>query len=296
MNDFEAGQPEGWHPPAEVDIAAARSVCGYTNVTLTERGGKCYVKSGVVGLKINLGGVAKGYAQRECAVLLQSEGVCGLLNFGGNLAYVYPTTETFALSVEAPDSNALGNSNGGYSLFSCAVSGGTSVATSGAYNRFFTCDGVKYGHIFDGATGRPADSVFASVTILCGDPAIADIMSTAAYVSGDYGGYDHIGIRKSGVVDSSVAYDASAGTAAFAGAAKTTVNVYVGGKLTRTAPLGTDSEFTVYADGGYNLISIRGGKVAVVDADCPDKLCVNVGYSDSLPIVCLPHRLEVVIV
>ncbi|GHU58058.1 hypothetical protein FACS1894133_2110 [Clostridia bacterium] len=290
MNDFEAGQPDGWKPPAEHDIAAVLPLCGYTNVTLAERGGKYYVSSRVAGLKINLGGVAKGYAERECAVILQSEGALGLLNFGGNLAYVYPSTETFTLSVEAPDPGENGGTR--YTLFSCAVNGGTAAATSGAYNRFFESGGVKYGHIFDSKTGSPADSVFAGVTILCGDPAIADIMSTAAYVSGEYFGYDHIGIRKSGVIDSSVPYTASAAAVA----AKTKVEVYVSGELVRTAPLGTDTVFTVQVDGGgYNTVSISGGKVAVTDADCPDKLCVNVGYSDSLPIVCLPHRLEVVI-
>ncbi|MBR0277641.1 MAG: NusG domain II-containing protein [Clostridia bacterium] len=50
-------------------------------------------------------------------------------------------------------------------------------------------------------------------------------------------------------------------------------------------------------DGGYNLIRAEYGKIAVIDSDCPDKICVNQGYicSGDLPIVCLPHRMSVII-
>lgn len=51
-------------------------------------------------------------------------------------------------------------------------------------------------------------------------------------------------------------------------------------------------------DGHSNTIRVEYGKIAITDADCPDKVCVNTGYiSDGvIPIVCLPHRLSVTIV
>lgn len=51
------------------------------------------------------------------------------------------------------------------------------------------------------------------------------------------------------------------------------------------------------ADGGYNIIRAEKGRIAAIDSDCPDKVCVNMGYiSDgSVPIVCLPHKLSVVL-
>ena len=51
-------------------------------------------------------------------------------------------------------------------------------------------------------------------------------------------------------------------------------------------------------DGGYNTVRIERGKIAVTDADCPDKTCVGQGYlqSGGAPIVCLPHRLSITIV
>lgn len=54
-------------------------------------------------------------------------------------------------------------------------------------------------------------------------------------------------------------------------------------------------EIEVNNELGYNKISVEPGRIAVVEADCPDKLCVNQGYigSGGLPIVCLPHMLTI---
>jgi hypothetical protein len=50
--------------------------------------------------------------------------------------------------------------------------------------------------------------------------------------------------------------------------------------------------------GESNTISVQRGKIAVVDADCRDKICVNTGYisTGAAPIVCLPHKLTIMIV
>ncbi len=47
------------------------------------------------------------------------------------------------------------------------------------------------------------------------------------------------------------------------------------------------------ADGGYNLIQIQNHEICISEADCPDQTCVKTGIlrSESLPIVCLPHKL-----
>ena len=48
-------------------------------------------------------------------------------------------------------------------------------------------------------------------------------------------------------------------------------------------------------DGGYNIVEIgEGNTIRISEADCPDKTCVKTGVlSDSVPIVCLPHRLVI---
>ncbi len=48
-------------------------------------------------------------------------------------------------------------------------------------------------------------------------------------------------------------------------------------------------------DGGYNIVEIgQGNTIRISEADCPDKTCVKTGVlSDSVPIVCLPHKLVI---
>lgn len=49
---------------------------------------------------------------------------------------------------------------------------------------------------------------------------------------------------------------------------------------------------------GYNVLEIDGGQVRVVDADCPDRLCVHTGWRQHAGqvIVCLPHYFVVRVV
>ena len=47
-------------------------------------------------------------------------------------------------------------------------------------------------------------------------------------------------------------------------------------------------------EGRKNLIEIKNGEIRVFHADCPDKVCVNMGRLRSgIPIVCLPNRLVI---
>ncbi len=77
--------------------------------------------------------------------------------------------------------------------------------------------------------------------------------------------------------------------------------IYVDGKLYESFILsGSTSEKEIYIETqyGYNKLLIKDGKIGVLEADCPDKTCVNTGMTDnsSRPVICMPHRLEIIIV
>jgi hypothetical protein len=58
----------------------------------------------------------------------------------------------------------------------------------------------------------------------------------------------------------------------------------------------SEYSFTVTSeDGGYNIVTVRPGAIRVTEADCPDKICVEMGWlsDQAAPIVCLPHRLMI---
>lgn len=71
-----------------------------------------------------------------------------------------------------------------------------------------------------------------------------------------------------------------------------TVQVLSEGKLLHTLSLNKDQTLTVQTDRGSNTITVKDGKVAVTEADCPDGYCMQRGFcSGGTQIVCLPHRL-----
>lgn len=79
---------------------------------------------------------------------------------------------------------------------------------------------------------------------------------------------------------------------------KRVVHIEVNGEAYRTLPL-TDEEqlLTIRTDEGFNRIKIHDGGVEMLDADCPDKLCLGFGFvtRPGQQIVCLPHRVSVFI-
>ena len=70
------------------------------------------------------------------------------------------------------------------------------------------------------------------------------------------------------------------------------VNVFSEGELLYTLPLDENTQVTVTTDLGTNIITVKDGKVAVTEADCPDHYCMDRGFCNSgAQIVCLPNRL-----
>ena len=67
------------------------------------------------------------------------------------------------------------------------------------------------------------------------------------------------------------------------------------GTLLKTVDLNIDQEFSVPSpDGGFNTVTVWGGKIAVTDSTCPDHYCMQRGFCNSgAKIVCLPNRLVI---
>ena len=133
------------------------------------------------GCRIDLGGIAKGYASDRVAALWAEEGVeHGLAALGGNI-YCRGTKADGSLwrvSVQDPfDSTAY--------VGILSLSDAFAV-TSGGYERKFEENGKTYHHIIDPSTGYPADSGLSSVTVVSHESGtLCDALSTACYVLGE---------------------------------------------------------------------------------------------------------------
>ena len=70
--------------------------------------------------------------------------------------------------------------------------------------------------------------------------------------------------------------------------------VFCDGNMLFTLDLRVDQVRTVETEFGTNVLTVRDGRVAVTEADCPDGYCMARGYCAGGPqIVCLPNRLVV---
>ena len=73
--------------------------------------------------------------------------------------------------------------------------------------------------------------------------------------------------------------------------------IYLDGTLVRRVSLDTSAEFSVTGD-YMNTVTVRDGKIAVTESDCPGGDCDHSGWigTSGRSIVCLPNRMEIRIV
>lgn len=137
------------------------------------------VTLGQAGMEVDLGGIAKGYAAGQAEQVIRDHGVeSALLDLGHNITVIgsKPDGSAWRIAVQDPADN--GSMVGVLSLQDC------SAVTSGGYQRYFEQDGQIYHHIIDPRTGYPATSGIVSATVVCADPGLADLLSTAVFVLG----------------------------------------------------------------------------------------------------------------
>ena len=86
-------------------------------------------------------------------------------------------------------------------------------------------------------------------------------------------------------------------TMSLGGGSELKAQVRQNGELVKEMPLRTDAEMVVEGE-WRNTITIRDGKVAITESNCPGLDCVHTGWvsSGGRSLVCLPNRVEVRIV
>ncbi|WP_059049827.1 NusG domain II-containing protein [Paenibacillus senegalimassiliensis] len=75
--------------------------------------------------------------------------------------------------------------------------------------------------------------------------------------------------------------------------------ITVDGKLFKTVALtGEEQTIDINTEFGYNQLKVHSYGIEMIDADCPDKVCLTFGFIDRNggTIVCLPHKLMVEVV
>lgn len=132
--------------------------------------------------KLDLGGIAKGYAGDSAARVLREMGVkAAIVDLGGNITCLGENPNSkdgkWRIGLQKPFA-PIGEYSETVELAEA------SVVTSGTYQRYFEYSGERYHHIIDPLTGQPSKQDFDSVTIVGNSSMEADCLATAVYVLG----------------------------------------------------------------------------------------------------------------
>ena len=164
--------------PSEKELAKKNKLVDYQKVELYPDKNK--IKLLKEGMKLDVGGIAKGYAADKVINFLQEKGVQrAFISLGGNVSVLGTKADGSAWEVGIQDpKESRGNVMASVELKN------KTVVTSGNYERYFMKNGVRYHHILNPNTGRPARKEIISSTIIADKSFDADALSTVVYILG----------------------------------------------------------------------------------------------------------------
>ncbi|MFT3907695.1 MAG: FAD:protein FMN transferase [Steroidobacteraceae bacterium] len=170
MYDFRARQK-----PTEAQIEQALPAVNYRHLLLDRKNRT--IKFSQSGVRIDLGGIAKGYSVDRGIQILQARGIQhALVTAGGDSRIIGDRFgKPWIVGIRHPD-----NPDQVIALIPLVD---TAISTSGDYERYFDEGGQRYHHIIDPRTGHSASGV-RSATVLAPTATRTDGLSKTAFVLG----------------------------------------------------------------------------------------------------------------
>lgn len=176
LYDYRAGRA-----PDDLSLARAVQAIGWRQLQLDPM--TPAVRFARPGVRIDLGGFAKGHAVDRAVALLQRHGIRNAIVSAGGDSRLLGDRRGRPWTVAVRDPRDAEAAVALLPLQDVAVS------TSGDYERFFLRDGVRHHHLLDPRTGRSPLHV-RSVTIVAPDGLTAEAMGKAVFVLGPQRGLE----------------------------------------------------------------------------------------------------------
>ena len=161
--------------PNDATVEAERRLIDFRLVRLDPVAGTVrFLREGV---RINLGGIAKGYVVERGVDILRMNGVQhAIVTAGGDTRLLGDRRgQPWMVGIRDPR-------NDGQVAISVPLED-EAISTSGDYERYFEEGGVRYHHIIQPSTGAPSTGVH-SATVFGPDAVITDALSTSVFVMG----------------------------------------------------------------------------------------------------------------
>jgi len=170
LYDYRAGVA-----PDAAALAQARATVGWQHLILDA--GARSVHFGKPGMRIDLGGFAKGHVVDTSIAILRRLGIQHAVVAAGGDSHVMGERRG------RPWSIAIRDPRDAKRVVAVLPLRDTSISTSGDYERYFERDGVRHHHLIDPKTGT-SPSALRSVTILAADGLTSEALSKCVFVMG----------------------------------------------------------------------------------------------------------------
>ena len=163
--------------PDPAELEAARRTSGYRLMSLGAHDRA--IRLARDGVRIDVGGIAKGYAADQALAAIRATGVSrAMVVAGGDMALGDPPPGSCGWRVAIAPLDPGGAAPPPLELAHAGVS------TSGDAEQWLEVGGVRYSHILDPRTGRPLTRHMA-VTVVAPDATTSDMLATAVAVLGE---------------------------------------------------------------------------------------------------------------
>jgi thiamine biosynthesis lipoprotein len=168
--------PEAPRIPSGMELEIAAQYVDYRRIHLDASSRSVFLER--PGMRIDVGGIGKGFAAEKAAAVMREVGASGgLVAVAGDFRVFGKRADGTAWPVGIQHPRRDGN------VLAVLDSTDEAISTSGDYERFFIKDGVRYHHILDPRTLQPA-RLCQSVTIVAPDATAADALATGVFVMG----------------------------------------------------------------------------------------------------------------
>jgi thiamine biosynthesis lipoprotein len=164
--------------PDPLKLAEARKLVGSDRMVLDQAAHSVWLQT--AGMKLDVGGIAKGYAAQSALDVLKEAGVTRALVGGAGDIVVGdppPGLRGWTIAIAPLEPGKPGAALAPLLLANAAVS------TAGDAERFVIIDGRRYSHIINPATAGAVEDR-ASVTVVASDGGTADALETTVYILG----------------------------------------------------------------------------------------------------------------
>jgi FAD:protein FMN transferase len=164
--------------PAHAAIESARALVGWQHLEIDRARGA--VRLAKPGMRIDLGGIAKGYILQQALRTLRTNGLGrALIEAGGDIVTGSGPPGLAGWRIDARDADPAFRQRASQ-LTNAAL------ATSGPGEQFVEIEGVRYSHIVDPRTGMGVTNG-VTARVIARDAATADALATALTVMGPEG-------------------------------------------------------------------------------------------------------------